>query len=193
MAITKQKIKQFIARNKGILLFFAAMFGANILWKLVISGSEESETIVFLRCCDWSATFNTISEHVARVTYFVVHKFDSSVTLTNGDMLNFPNGQGVQVVWSCSGVKQMFIFFIIMLLASGNHKHKLWFIPLGLSLCYLINILRTTILTLIIKDCPEIFPLMHNHILKYLYYVLIFLIWMVWEERVKFWGTKQKA
>lgn len=181
--IIKQKIKNFITHNKGVLLFFVAMFGANIVWKLLISGSEYSETIFLLGQYDLSPLFDAISEHVAKVTYFFAHIFDNSVALTGGNVLSFPNGNGVKVVWSCSGVKQMFIFLSIMLFASGSWKNKLWFIPLGLVLCYFINIIRTTILTIIIKEHPDIFPLMHHHILKYLYYGLIFLIWVVWEEK----------
>ncbi len=183
--IIKQKIKKIIADNKGILLFFVAMFGANMLWKLLISGSEDTATIILLGRYDLSPVFDAISEQVARVTYFFVRIFDNSVVLTNGNVLGIAGGRAVQVVWSCSGVKQMFIFLVIMLFASGSWKNKLWFVPMGLIACYFINIFRTTALTLMINYNYELFQLMHHYILKYLYYALIFLIWVAWEECLK--------
>ena len=79
----------------------------------------------------------------------------------------------------------MCIFLVIMLCAQGKWRNKLWFIPLGLALCYAINILRTTSLILIIKSHYNLFPLMHLYILKYLFYILMFLIWVAWEEKFK--------
>ena len=153
------KIKDFISTYKGVLLFFAAMFGANLVWKLVVSGNDELNQIVILGKYD-------ISEHIAKV-------------------FHCPNGKSGCIAWSCTGIKQMFIFLVIMLCAQGKWRNKLWFIPLGLALCYAINILRTTSLILIIKSHYNLFPLMHLYILKYLFYILMFLIWVAWEEKFK--------
>lgn len=183
--IIKQKIKNFITYNKGVLLFFAAMFGANIVWKLLISGGEEANAIFLLGRYDLSPIFDAISEQVAGITYFFTRLFDSSVRLTKGNVLGISGGKAVQVVWSCSGVKQMFVFLVIMIFASGSWKNKLWFIPIGLIACYFINIFRTTALTLLINHNYELFQFMHHYILKYLYYALIFLLWVVWEECLK--------
>lgn len=180
----KQPIIDFFRTYKGVLLFFISMFAADIVWKLCISGDEQSATIFFLKRYDWSEAFAFISTIIAKVTYFFTSIFDSSAILRE-NIISFPDSKGIMIVWSCSGIKQMFIFLIIMIFADGRWKNKLWFIPIGLLMCFFINILRTTTLALIIKDHREIFPFMHHYVLKYLYYCLIFIIWLLWEERLK--------
>lgn len=180
----KQPIIDFFRTYKGVLLFFISMFAADIVWKLCISGDEQSATIFFLKRYDWSEAFTFISTIIAKVTYFFTSIFDSSAILRE-NIISFPDSKGIMIVWSCSGIKQMFIFLIIMVFADGRWKNKLWFIPIGLLICFFINILRTTTLALIIKDHHEIFPFMHHYVLKYLYYCLIFIIWLLWEECLK--------
>ena len=179
------KIKDFISTYKGVLLFFAAMFGANLVWKLVVSGNEELNQIVILGKYDISEHIAKVSAHVAKVTYRLVRLIDGSIYLTDGTVFHCPNGKSGCIAWSCTGIKQMFIFLVIMLCAQGKWRNKLWFIPLGLALCYAINILRTTSLILIIKSHYNLFPLMHLYILKSLFYILMFLIWVAWEEKFK--------
>jgi exosortase/archaeosortase family protein len=69
-----------------------------------------------------------------------------------------------------------------MLVARGDWKKKLWFIPLGIALCYVINIVRITAITLIVREHQDLFHLFHDFIFKYLYYGIIFLMWVFWEE-----------
>jgi len=179
------KIKTFIKQYKGILLFFVAMFAANIFWKLCVHGDENSDYVLIFNKIDVSVIYNFASRHVAKMTYLCIHLFDKSLLLINDIRLTYPNGHSIFIIWGCTGIKQMFIFLCIMLCASGSWKNKLWFIPLGLVLCYLINIGRISAITMIIKHHPELFKLMHLYIFKYLYYFLIFLIWVAWEEKFK--------
>jgi exosortase/archaeosortase family protein len=106
------------------------------------------------------------------------------ILLIDGIILKYPNGHGIMVIWGCTGIKQTFIFLVIMLLAHGSWKNKLWFIPLGVFLCYIINIARITAITLIVKNNQELFHFYHDYVFKYFYYGLIFLIWLFWEEKI---------
>jgi len=179
-----QKIKQILSPYFGIILFAIALFGANILWKLIISGDEGSLVVLLFNRFDISAPFVSLSEHIASVVGAIVRFFGNEITLTDNVFLIYPNGHRVKIIWACTGIKQTFIFLIIMLLARGSWKHKLWFIPVGIVLCYLINIFRITAITLIVKNHEELFHFYHEFVFKYLYYGLIFLIWLFWEEKI---------
>ena len=109
----KQPIIDFFRTYKGVLLFFISMFAADIVWKLCISGDEQSATIFFLKRYDWSEAFAFISTIIAKVTYFFTFIFDSSAILRE-NIISFPDSKGIMIVWSCSGIKQMFIFLIIV-------------------------------------------------------------------------------
>jgi len=179
-----QKIKQTLSPYFGIILFVIALFGANILWKLIISGDEESPVVLLFNRFDISAPFVAMSEHIAKAVYVIVRFFGNEITLTDSIFLTYPKGNGVKIIGGCTGIKQTFIFLIIMLLARGSWKHKLWFIPAGVVLCYLINIFRITAITLIVKNHQELFHFYHGFVFKYLYYGLIFLMWLFWEEKI---------
>ena len=185
-----QKIKQILSPYFGIILFVIALFVANILWKLTIWGDEISPAVLLFNKFDISAPFAAMSEHIAKVVCAVVRFLGNEITLKESVFLKYPNGHGVKIIWGCTGIKQSFIFLIIMLLARGSWKNKLWFIPLGIFLCYLINIFRITAIALIVKEHIELFHFYHNFVFKYLYYGLIFLIWLFWEEKIR---KKQSA
>ena len=178
------KLKQILSPYFGIILFAVALFGANILWKLTISGDEGSFVVMLFNRFDISAPFTALSGHIASAVCAIVRFLGNEITLTDTIFLTYPNGHGVKIIWGCTGIKQTFIFLIIMLLARGSWKNKLWFIPVGVFLCYLINIFRITAITLIVKNHQELFHFYHAFVFKYLYYGLIFLIWLFWEEKI---------
>jgi exosortase family protein XrtF len=101
----------------------------------------------------------------------------------NDFIFQFDTGENIRIVWGCSGIKQMFIFAVIMLSSYGSWKHKAWFIPAGLFACLAINIVRIAVLSLISYAYPNQLDLFHSYIFKYAYYGVIFLIWLVWNEK----------
>ena len=97
---------------------------------------------------------------------------------------HFTTGTGTRIVWGCTGLKQSFIWIVIMLIARGQRKHKLWFIPLGLVCAYLFNILRITLIAIAIEQHPDWFHLLHDYIFKYLFYGMLFCLWVWWTNRI---------
>ena len=94
--------------------------------------------------------------------------------------MRFDSGSSVRIVWSCTALKQSFIWLIIMLVARGKWLRKLWFLPLGFVAIYLFNILRIALIAMIIEHHPELFELMHSYIFKYLFYLMLFGKWVWW-------------
>ena len=88
------------------------------------------------------------------------------------------------VVWSCTAVKQSFIWLIIMLFARGPWQRKLWFIPLGWLVAYAFNIIRIAAIGLLCEHHPEMFEFYHVYLFKYLFYAVLFALWVWWVERV---------
>jgi exosortase/archaeosortase family protein len=114
-----------------------------------------------------------------------LHFVGSGAQLIDHNVIRHENGVAVRIVWSCTGLKQAYIFFCIIAFYSGNLKQKIWFIPLGLLLIYIVNILRITAITALIEPFPEYFDLLHEHLFKYLFYIIMFGMWVFWEEKVK--------
>ena len=177
------KIKEFWSKlggYQGIMLFLIVMFASNFFWKLTVKGDENGLEATFL-CFDLSIVFSTLCRHLAVVIHSILDLFGITTYLYDTAIYHL-NGEGVRIVWGCSGVKQSFIFTMIMLFARGPVKHKLWFIPLGLFCVYLINIFRLLLLAYIVRDYPESFDFLHGVVAKYGFYGLIFLMWFFWND-----------
>lgn len=165
---------------QGIVLFLIVMFASNFFWKLTVNGDENGLEASFL-CFDLSVVFANLCHHLAEVVHLGLNRLGITTYLYDTTVYH-PNGEGVRIVWGCNGVKQSFIFTMIMLFARGPLKHKLWFIPLGLFCVYLINVSRLLLLTYIVRDNPNAFDFWHSGVTKYGFYGLIFLIWVLWND-----------
>ncbi len=91
----------------------------------------------------------------------------------------------MNVVQSCSGVKQFIQFALLMIIFPGPWKHKLWYIPMGLILVYLTNVLRIVGLAELVRYFPNSFHWMHDYAFRPLFYVVIFSLWVIWVEYFK--------
>jgi exosortase/archaeosortase family protein len=83
---------------------------------------------------------------------------------------------------SCSGLKIFFQFIVLMVLFPGPWKHKLWYIPAGLVILHLTNIIRIVGLAQITVSIPQYWHFSHDFIFRPLFYVVIFTMWVIWVE-----------
>ena len=126
-----------------------------------------------------------MARHIAELTHKVVKFLGYETILLPGNVVKHTAGSlsSIQVVWGCSGIKQAYVFFCIIAFYKGPWKHKLWYIPMGLVLVYLFNNFRIIFIMAIMKNSPEQFDLWHEHIMKYAFYGLIFILWVIWNEK----------
>jgi exosortase/archaeosortase family protein len=179
------QLKQTIEPYKAIIRFVLVLFLANVFWKLSIQGDENKFEEVFLwGNIDITGIFNIVTRNVADTVYYILHHIlGMDVKRFDFFVFRFETGKAIGIMWGCSGIKQIFIFTMILLFSYGSWKNKLWFIPLGILICYLTNILRILMLSLISYAYPTQVELFHDYIFKYLFYGIIFLIWLVWNEK----------
>ena len=89
----------------------------------------------------------------------------------------------VEVSPGCTSLKQWMHWIFIMALFPGPWKHKLWYIPMGVIVIHFVNIIRIVGLSLAIIPWPQHFNFFHDYIFKTFFYFMIFLMWVVWEEK----------
>lgn len=162
-----------------IILFVVALLAANFFWKFTVLGDEGGVQVTWLGV-DITRPFDFLATHIAHAVYWLVDMVRDTIKLLPNNVLRFESGSSVQIVWSCTALKQSFIWLIIMLVARGKWIGKLWFIPMGFVAIYLFNILRIALITLIIEHHPELFELMHTYVFKYLFYLMLFVLWLWW-------------
>ena len=162
-----------------ILLFVVALVAANFFWKFTVLGDEGGEQVTWFGI-DITAPFDFLAAHIANAVYWVIQLVRDTIHQLPNNILRFDSGSSVRIVWSCTALKQSFIWLIIMLVARGKWLRKLWFIPLGFVAIYLFNILRIALIAMIIEHHPELFELMHSYVFKYLFYLMLFGMWVWW-------------
>lgn len=174
---------QTLAPHRGIIGFVIILTLSNILWKYNIKG-DETDTLVTLFGQNISAPFIIMARHVAETCTSLLQSLGWNVSLNLENVIRHENGISVQVIWACSGLKQAYIYLCIMIFSRGSWIKKLWYIPLGLLLVYLFNIIRIGFIVAFIEHHPTAFDFLHLYIFKYLFYILIFGIWVFWEEKI---------
>jgi len=105
--------------------------------------------------------------------------------VTDNNTLFFDNNGYVAVLGSCSGLKQFYQWTVLMLLFPGPWTHKLWFIPTGILIIHLVNIMRIVILSIVVVHWPQNWDFIHEWILRPFFYVVIFGMWVAWVEKFR--------
>ncbi len=176
----------------GIIYFFLILLIAHFVWKLLLSGDEFGASVRLLGM-DISAPFIWMSDHIARATFAILDVLGVGVRLQAGNILRHDSGGAICIVWGCTGFKQAYIYLCIIAFYRGPWRHKLWYIPLGWLLIYCFNLFRISFITAYVGHHPEQFDFLHGFVFKYLFYGLIFLMWVVWEEVFVLKRRKKKA
>ncbi|MBN1340694.1 MAG: exosortase/archaeosortase family protein [Bacteroidales bacterium] len=98
----------------------------------------------------------------------------------------------VSVNLSCSGLKQFYQFAVLMLLYPGPWRHKAWFIPAGLLIIHFVNILRIVAMTYVTIHNAQNWDFWHDNIVRPFFYVVMFLLWVWWNEKFHLKAKKQR-
>ena len=186
---------------KGILYFLFLLFLFHFSWKFAIGGDMESTQIYLFGkdiTPDW---FFTACRWLTASAAWLVQLLPDTDGFTYGDYhLRFPDTAGyITIIWGCTGIKQMFIFSGIMACYFGPWKKKLWYIPMGCIILTVYNIIRVALITFLTKGIQDReafiaeFESLHDGTFRYIYYGIIFVLWVCWEEFIAKKQTKKKA
>ena len=173
-------------------MFIVTLLVANYAWKWTMNGDDYGSQVTWLGL-DVTAPFEFMACHVASAVFWLVSLFRDTVSMPDEHTIRFASGSGTTIVWACSGLKQSFIWFCLILTvqpakASANDRlwlHKLWYIPLGWVVCYAVNILRLFAIAMLIEHHPEWFHMLHDYLFKYLFYAILFGMWVIFVEKIR--------
>lgn len=179
-----QAYKHRMAPYTDVILFAVCLLAAHFFWKLTVIADEHGGPVVWFGM-NISMPFDYLSRHVAKVVWHIVSLTRDTLQYFPPDILRFDSGSSVKIVWSCTALKQAFIWLVIMLFARGKWYNKLWFVPLGWIYIYIFNILRIYLIALVIEHHPDMFNVLHTYVFKYLFYGMLFLLWVWWVEKLK--------
>lgn len=174
----------------GMFYFAALLLLTHFAWKYSFSESLRmgGEAQVWLwQTFDCTAFFNKIADIQCQfIDWMFKDVFGiDGYTLRGHRFYNvLPERSVVGIVWSCSGMKQLFIFTVMLLFYPYGHKHKLWAIPVFGLFMWLLNMVRLMVLLYHTQQVPADFELWHEGS-KYVFYAIMFGCWVFWEDIVK--------
>ena len=98
----------------------------------------------------------------------------------------------VSVGAPCNGLALFALFVSFILATPVSIKPKLIFIPLGISVIFLLNVIRIAVLTLNVKYYPESVDFNHHYLFTFIVYGVTFWIWIIWVDRFMIPSLKKK-
>ena len=121
-------------------------------------------TSAALRLCGWTTTF---TDNKTKPTTELILEDKSILAIYEG----------------CNGINVM-IIFVAFLIAFGPITRTLWwFIPLGLAILHLVNLIRIALLFWVAIYLPDFMYFTHKYLFTAILYVVVFLLWVVWVKK----------
>lgn len=81
---------------------------------------------------------------------------------------------------ACNGLELFALYSGFLLAFPGKKIYKAFFIPVGILIIYVINVIREIALSLNYKFFRESFEINHKYTYVFIVYVAVFLIWRFW-------------
>jgi len=124
----------------------------------------------------------------AQISAAVFRVFDYDVVESYGNLpchahIRVDDLSGVCIGTGCSGLELFFLFSGFIILISGSWKNKIWFVPLGVVIIFLLNVIRIILLILINYHYPQYLHFNHTYTLVIIVYIAIFGLWMIWIKK----------
>ena len=149
-----------------------------ILWLLLYQYVIKAYTL-----WDYYLNYNIVEISNALLNFFGIPSYidveSDHVLLLKDSGYN----AGVWVGDNCNGFKLFSIFSIFLIAYPGSRKSKIWYIPFGLVIIHLANIIRVMALFIIGDHYPEWLDFNHLYTFTAFVYGVIFLLWLFWIKR----------
>ena len=99
---------------------------------------------------------------------------------------------GIFLDRGCMGRNIMLGYVALITVFPGKFIHKLWYIPMGLVVITIVNILRISGLAITAYCCPEYSDINHYLVFKIVSWIIIFLMWVIWFNKFSPFVKKKK-
>ena len=157
--------------------FFALAGFIYLLWFLTYEFYIIPRTLIDEKII---STIVDLSEIILR---FFSHETYASKDDLNMQMIGVDGAHPVWIGRPCNGISVMAIFAIFILVFPGKAKNKAWYIPAGLFIIHIANVIRVCALASIAYYKPNYLYFNHNYTFTILVYSIIFILWMFWVNR----------
>jgi exosortase family protein XrtF len=110
--------------------------------------------------------------------------FAAAVSTEHAHLLLLNNHPAVVVGPPCNGLVLYVLFAGFVVAFPGPWQRKLWYIPLGVLVIWLLNVLRVVALALNHEYAPGSLDFNHHYTFTFIVYSFIFGLWMLWAKKL---------
>ena len=169
------QIKQFLKENKRILRFILFSFLLLLAWVLFTTYFPVLLHNIHFWIIKPQAIISAWILNIFGYEAYVLYYVNNCMSL-----LDINNSALVCIGTGCSGLELFLIFIAFIALLRGKSRNYLWFIPVGLLLIILLNIIRIIALALIVYYAPEYLEFNHKYTFVIIVYGFMILLWIYW-------------
>ena len=159
---------------KGILLFL-------FISTLIIGGWKIAhlDDYLFVALAEFFKLLISIEIHISQ--FFLNNVMGIQSTLKE-NVIELPGNAALLMNPGCTGLKQVIQLFLIMVIYPGPARKKIWYIPVASFVLFIASILHFVLLAVLLNAYPLQFAFFHDHLSRWIYFTIFFLVWLVWED-----------
>lgn len=101
-------------------------------------------------------------------------------TFSEGNFLKIMGTPGVRIIYGCLGIRHFAFLIVFILLQTGKFIHKLWYIPSGIILLFLLNSFRIALIAFWQTFDPYKSQIVHDVASPFIMYPAILFLWIYW-------------
>lgn len=158
----------FLIKFVGLYLLGNVLYGAYVTAydprPDPVTHSVTAQVAEVLSTCGFSAT---IADRMTSPTTTLVYEERSVLSVYEG----------------CNGLNAMIIFVAFVVAFGPLTKTVLWFIPTGLVIIHLLNLVRIGLLFFVSRYLPGAMYFTHKYFFTAFLYLVIFLLWVWWVKK----------
>ncbi|MGB0806452.1 MAG: exosortase family protein XrtF [Salibacteraceae bacterium] len=175
---------EIFKKYKSVWMFLLRFFGAYIIGVFLYNSylsqyvtevdnvtrmvTEQVATMLSVTLPEISCVYSTVNP-MAEIQYF-------GVTL-------------MVLIEGCNAISVMILFVAFLVAFQGKLKTYFWFVPSGILILYLANLVRIYLIGMIILYFPSWTNLAHDYVFPGVIYGTTFILWVVW---VKYFTKKRE-
>lgn len=168
-------MKEFKPALRFVAVFVALYLVLNILYGLwTASYGEHPDKATEIITRQTSAILNVLGQE----TTTTPKPGSASISILVGMRA------ALNVYEGCNGINVMIVFVAFIFAFGGKISRIAWFVPVGIVVIYIANLVRVTGLYFIAEFWKEYFYYIHKYIFTAFLYLIVFVLWWVWIEKV---------
>jgi exosortase family protein XrtF len=167
---------KFSSTEKSILrfagLFLGLIIGWFLLYDLVLHPWGKLDQLVINDCSRWSL--------------FLLESIGYKTFMGNHPTIRTIGVDGTGGLWigdPCDGLTLFAVFSFFVIAFPGKINHKLWFIPAGIILIHTMNIVRISLLCIVLVNHSDWLNFNHTYLFQVIMYGFVFLLWFIWIKK----------